>query len=120
MVQQRISCQTNGGQFINERFLKLSEAFRITIKTTSAELPWSNGLVEWHSLVLAEMLNKVLENTNCHFDIALHGVVNAKSSLHNVHGFSPYQLALGQNPRLPAVLSDKPRACDSNPSSEII
>ena len=72
------------------------------------------------NLVLSEMLDKVLEDTKCPFDIALQWCVNAKNSLHNVHGFSPYQLALGQNPRLTALLSDKPPALESNSSSEII
>ena len=110
----------NGGEFINKDFLRLFEAFNITIKTTSAESPWSNRLVERHNLVLAEILNKVLEDTKCPFDTALQWVVNAKNSLYNVHGFSPYQLAIGQNPKLHALLSDKPPAYDPSPSSEII
>ena len=108
----------NGGELVNDDFLKLCEACKV--KTTGAEAPWSNGLVEYHNLVLSETLNKVLEDTKCPFDIALQWCVNAKNSLHNVHGFSPYQLALGQNPRLPALLSDKPPALESNSSSEII
>ena len=59
----------NGGVFVNDNLLKLCEAFNIKVKTTGAEAPWSNGLVERHNLVLSEMLNKVLENTKCPFDI---------------------------------------------------
>ena len=33
--------------------------------------------------------------------------MNAKNSLHNVHGFSPYQLVFGRNPNLPCVLINK-------------
>ena len=77
----------NGGEFVNDDFLKLSEASNIKVKTTGAEPPWSNSLVERHNLVLSEMLNKVLEDTKCPFDIALQWCVNAKNSLHNVHGF---------------------------------
>ena len=76
--------------------------------------------MERHNLILSEMLNKVLEDTKCPFDIALQWCVNAKNSLRNIHGFSPYQLALGQNPRSPALLSDMPPALESNSSSEII
>lgn len=32
----------------------------------------------------------------------------AKHSMHNTHGYSPYQLVFGQNPNLPLVLTDKP------------
>ena len=110
----------NGGEFVNDDFLKLCEEFNIKVKTTGAKAPWSNGLVEHHNLVLSEMLNKVLDDTKCPFDIALQWCVNAKNSLHNAHDFSPYQLALGQNPRLLVLLSDKPPALESNSSSEII
>ena len=36
----------NGGEFVNDQFLELCEAFNICVKTTGAESPWSNGLVE--------------------------------------------------------------------------
>ena len=43
----------------------------------------------------------------CHPDLALSGCINAKDSLHNVHGFSPYQIATGKNPKLPSTLNKK-------------
>ena len=110
----------NGGEFENQDFIQLCEAFNISVKTTGAEAPWSNGLVERHNLALSEMLNKVLEDTKCPFDIALQWCMNAKNSLHNVHRFSLYQLALGQNPKLPSLLNNKLPAYGSNPPSEII
>ena len=82
----------------------------ITVKTTGAESPWSNGLVERHNLIISEMLDKVLEDGSCDFEVALAWCVNAKNSLQNVHRFSPFQLALGQNGRLPSVTDDKPPA----------
>ena len=36
----------SGGEFANTEFTQLCESLGITIKTTSAEAPWSNGLVE--------------------------------------------------------------------------
>ena len=109
----------NGGEFVNEDFVTMCESFNITVETTGAEAPWSNGLVEHHNLVLSDMLDKVLEDTHCDLDVALAWCLNAKNSLQNVHGFSPYQLALGQNPLLPAVLNDKPPALTPT-SSDII
>ena len=53
------------------------------------------------------MLNKVLDDTQCHPNLAVSWCINAKNSLHNVHGFSPYQLAIGKNPKLPSVLNEK-------------
>ena len=110
----------NGGEFVNEEFLIMCEQFNITVKTTSAESPWSNGMVERHNLTLSNMLDRVLEDTNSPFDVALQWCVNAKKSLPNIHGFSPYQLALGRNPTLPSLMTDKPPTYDSQPSSEIV
>ena len=66
------------------------------------------------------MLDKVLEDTGCSMEIALAWCVNAKNSLQNVHGFSPYQLAIGTNPRLPTAFVDRPPALDFEPVSKMI
>ena len=66
------------------------------------------------------MLDKVLTDSKCPFNVALMWCTNAKNSLHNVHGFSPYQLALGQNTRPPALLTDTPPAHESPSSSDIV
>ena len=110
----------NGGEFVNEDFVTLCESFNVIVQTTGAEAPQSNGLVDCHNLVLSDMLDKVLEDSHCDFDVALTWCLIAKNSLQNVHGFSPYQLALGQNPVLPAILSDKLPALIPTPVSNII
>ena len=97
----------NGGEFVNDDLISLAESFGINIKTTGAEAPWSNGLVERHNRVLGEMLDKIIDGSGCSLDVAISWAVNAKNSLANVHGFSPYQLVLGRNPVLPSVLHDK-------------
>ena len=66
------------------------------------------------------MLNKVLLDTNCDFELALAWCINAKNSLINVHGFSPYQLAIGTNPDLPTSHNDKLPALTSQPSSKVV
>ena len=112
----------NGGEFLNEEFLELCESFNITVKTTGAEAPFSNGLVERHNQVVGNMLDRILEeNPDMDFDIALAWVNNAKNSLTNINGFSPFQLAIGRNPMLPGVLTDKlPALCNTMPSSEVV
>ena len=110
----------NGGEFANTEFINLAEQFGITIKTTAAESPWSNGIVERHNLTIANMLDKVLHDTDCNFDMALSWCINAKNSLTNVHGFSSYQLAIGTNPRLPSVTTDKPPALSGKPATQLI
>ena len=76
------------------KLIALAESFGIIIKTTGAKSSWSNGLVERHKRVLAEMLDKIIDDSNCSLDIALSWSMNAKNSLANVHGFSSYQLVL--------------------------
>ena len=110
----------NGGEFANQKFLDMCESMNITVKTTGAESPWSNGLVERHNLIINEMLDKVLKDGSCDFEVALAWCVNAKNSLQNVHGFSPFQLALGQNPRLPSATDDKPPACTPGSSTKAL
>ena len=66
------------------------------------------------------MLNKVLDGTQCHPDLAVSWCINAKNSLHSVHGFSPYQLAIGKNPKLASVLNEKAPALTRQPISKIV
>jgi len=110
----------NGGEFANQEFLKLAEQFGITVKVTAAESPWSNGIVERHNLIISDMLDRILFETNCNIDLALAWATNAKNSLQNISGFSPYQLALGQNPKLPSTCNDDLPAVTNKPASEII
>ena len=110
----------NGGEFANESYMKMAEQFGITIQTTAAESPWSNGIVERHNRTIAEMLEKVLNDTPCDIETALAWCINAKNSLASVHGFSPYQLSIGTNPCLPNVLNDKAPALTATPSSKVV
>ena len=111
----------NGGEFINKQFLDMCEQFNITVMTTAAEAPWSNGLCERHNAVLADMLQKTAAEQRCSLKTALSWSVHAKNSLSNVHGFSPYQLAIGYTPKMPGTLSDKLPAleqCESRTVAE--
>ena len=110
----------NGGEFINQQLLELCDIFGIKMKTTAAESPWSNGLIERHNLILSNMLDKVLLDVGCNLDIAVAWCCNAKNSLHNIQGFSPYQLAIGCNPTLPNTLENQLPAQTNEPVSHII
>ena len=56
----------NGGEFPNAKFI-------------TAEAPWSYGLRERHNLVFADMLNKVLDGTQCHPDLAVSWLLMLKT-----------------------------------------
>ena len=110
----------NGGEFANSDFLNMSEALNIKVRVTAGESPWSNGLVERHNLIISEMLDSIMEDNDINIDIALAWALNAKNSLQNCHGFSPYQLSIGSNPKLPCAFSDLPPALSHEASSKII
>ena len=110
----------NGGEFANQDLLHLCEQMNIVVKTTAAESSWSNGLVEQHNAVIGETMNKTLEDTKCSLKVALAWTLHAKNSLSNAHGFSPYILLFGSNPKLPIVLSNKPPALVEFTSSKLI
>ena len=94
----------------------MCEKFNITVKTTAAEAPWSNGLCERHNAVLGEMVLKTMAD-GISLDVALQWSIHAKNSLANVNGFSPYQLAIGYTPVIPNVLSSRPPALESSVES---
>ena len=110
----------NGGEFANADFLNMCEALNIKVRVTAGESPWSNGLVERHNLIISEMLDSIMEDNNINIHIALAWALNAKNSLSNCHGFSPYQLSIGSNPKLPCAFSDLPPALTHKATSKII
>ena len=91
----------DGGEFNNQELLDVSEDLNIEIMTTAAESPWSNGVCERHNAVIGDMVTKMAAEAKCPLEIALTWAINAKTSLHNVYGYSPNQLVFGMNPNLP-------------------
>ena len=110
----------NGGEFNNAELRELGEKLNLNIQTTAAESPWSNGLVERHNKIVAEMITKVCIDTKCNLELALMWSLSAHNSLCNVHGFSPFQLVFSRNPTLPCLQHDKPPALNEVTSSDIV
>ena len=110
----------NGGEFNNEKFRDMCEKLNIVIKTTAAESPWSNGLVERHNQIMGEMVTKTMADMKCSLELAVMWSLNAHNSLSNVHGYSPFQLVLGRNPSIPTLQNDKPPALNSETASDIL
>lgn len=103
----------NGGEFVNQQFISMGEAYNIRLRTTAAESPWSNGICERYNGIIGEMVEKIMEDTNCSLVIALAWANSAKNTMQTIHGFSPAQLVFGYNPMLPCVQFDKPPALSS-------
>ena len=64
------------------------------------------------------MLGRILEESTNNIDIAVTWVINAKNSRTNVHGFSPYQLAISQNPILSCAATSNPPALTHTQSAK--
>ena len=111
----------NSGEFVNSKFIDMAESMNITVKVTAAESPFSNWLVERYNFIIADKMDKVLEESQ-HFDmnLTLTWCLNAKNSLANVHGFSPFQLVFGQNFKLPSTFTEKPPALIQHDTSTIL
>ena len=92
------------GEFANSKIIDMVESMNIKVKVTVVESPFSNGLVERHNFIMADMMDKVLEESqHLDMDLTLVWCLNAKNPQANVHGFTPFQLAFGQNPKLPST-----------------
>ena len=109
----------NGGEFNNAEVRDMCENFNIELKTTAGYSPWSNGLLERHS-ILTETMRKVKADNKCSWETALNWSLSAKNSLANVHGYSAYQLVYAQNPNLPSLLVDKPPALEATTASRMV
>ena len=67
------------------------------------------------------MMGNILEESQ-HFnmDSTLKWSLNAKNSLENVHGFSPFPIKFGQNPKLPSTFPDKPPSIIQHDTSKVL
>ena len=110
----------NGGEFNNELLRDVAELLDISVASTAAESPWSNGVVERHNATLGNMVYKIVAYTKCSIENALVWAVSAKNALANNLGFSPNQLVFGRNPNLPSILTAELPALRAKTSSELI
>ena len=97
----------NRGEFANDEMRELGNQFGISIKHTAAYSPWANGLNERNHCTIDFMMEKMLEdNPKLSESLALQYATSIRNTCMFVHGFTPAQLAIGQNPRLPSALHD--------------
>ena len=85
----------------------MAKKLNLSLKTIATYSPRSNGIVEHHNVILAEIIEKVKEENVISREIATSLAVNAKNCLVNVHGFSPYQIVYGKNPNSPSNIINK-------------
>ena len=97
----------NGGKFKGKKWDSLCETFNIEQKTTAAESPFSNGIVERNNAIIYESMMKTVADLKCKPEIALASAVAAKNSLASYGGVSPNMLVFGHNTNFPSVLTDE-------------
>ena len=82
----------------------------VKLTTTSSYSPHLNE--RNHSVVDLMITRMMCSDKNLTADMALLWVLNAKNSLENCFGFSPFQLHIGRNPVLPSATRDGPPALE--------
>ena len=107
----------NGGEFSNAEYVEMCEQFNVELQQSAAESPFSNGMVERHHRIIAEMMVKTREDVRCTWEVSLAWSVSAKNSLQMSGGSSSYQLVLGKNPPLPNVVDNHLPAMEEKVSS---
>ena len=108
----------NGGEFANTELRELGEQYGIVIKHTPAYSPWANGLNERNHATVDLMLEKMLEeDPKIPKNVALQYAISVRNCFLFVNSFTPAQLAIGQNPRLPSTFHDKLPALEGETSS---
>ena len=63
----------------------------INVKTTGAESPWSNGVVEKHNGIIGNVMEKVLSDIGCSLKVALAWYLSANNAFLNSYSYSPNQ-----------------------------
>ena len=50
----------------------MAEKFNITVLTTAAKSPWSNGLCETHNGIIGDMIHKTMNDGAHDLELAIH------------------------------------------------
>ena len=109
----------NGGEFNNEGYWQMNEKLNIETCTTAVESPCNNGAVECYNLI-AEAMEKILEDEKYEPVIALAWWVSVKNALLNHLGHSPNELVFGFNIYTPSVLIDWLPALEAATTSKML
>ena len=99
----------NGGEFLNNEVLDFAAAMNVSIKMTSANSPWQNGVVERHHATADIIFEKLIaDNPGIDLQEAVNHAAFAKNTDTNQTGFSPIQLMTGTNPKFPGLAESNP------------
>ena len=110
-----------GGENSNDLIEDVASNLGVKLTTTSAYSPHQNGVNERNHAIVDLMMTRMIESdSELSPELALCWALQAKNSLENVYGFSPYQLHIGYNPILPSATRDGPPALESVTKSKAL
>ena len=93
-----------GGKNCNKIMEDVAANMDIKLTTTATYSPHQNGLNKRNHTTVNQRMKKMLESdSKMSPERTLFWSLNAKSSLDNCYGFSPYQLVFSINPRIPTI-----------------
>ncbi len=103
---------SDGGGEFQETFERGCEHYGIFQHVCDAYSPWQNGRCErhggWTKEVVSKTAREMEPKTREEMESIIHEAVSSKNRYFHRGGFSPYQLVIGENPRLPKeLLSDE-------------
>ena len=109
-----------GGENCNEIIEDVAANMDIKLTTTASYSPHQNGLNERNHATVDQMMTKMMESdSKMSPETALFWSLNAKNSLENCYGFSPYQLVFTTNPELPIISNMGPAGFENVTKSEV-
>ena len=108
-----------GGEVSNKIMEDVASKLGVELTTTASYSPHQNGVNERNHAVVDLMVVRMLESDrNLSPDTALLWALNAKNSLENHLGYSPFQLHIGRNPKLLSVTRDGPPSYENTSVSK--
>ena len=111
----------NGQEFANSKFIYMAESMNIKVKVKAAESPFTNGLAKRHNFIIADMMEKVLEESqHIDMDLTLAWCLNAKNSLANMMVFYHFNLYLDKTPNRISTFTNKPPVLIQHNTSTIL
>ena len=112
----------HGDEFVNDEMPGLGNQCGINIKRTAAYSPWANGLDEHNHATIDIMMKKCLKIYLMLMKIQLFSIpyVLGIVTFIYVRGFTPAQLAIGQNPQLQSTFHDSLPTLEGCTNSSII
>ena len=111
----------NGGKFANDEMQELGNQYGINIKHTAAYGPWSNGLNKRNHATNDIIMKKIFGGLpNVDKNKTFQHAVSVTNCCLYVPGFTPAQLAIGQNLKLPSTFHNSLPTLEGCTTSSII